>query len=389
MKGSVRKRGEKWSYYFDIGKDETGKRKKVERSGFKTKKECELALRKAMDEYDNEGTVFKEQAWTVNMACDYWYETTMNNVKYNTNRIRKSIIKNRIIPYIGHIYLSKLTPLVLQNYFNEVANRGYTNGYINDIYTVLNQSFTLAVKNGYMKMNIMTKIIKPSKPDELHAPIEALTDEEILNLLSYIQKHNRDYYLPVLFGLHMGTRIGETFALTWDALDLENKKVSINKQLIHTRKSHSGSSEYKIATPKTKAGTRVTYLTHTLVEALQEFKEQQAHNKKRYEEHYITNDLDYVFVRENGELIKYDSLQTFLRRAGERLGFRTNYHRLRHTHITKLFEVGATIKEVQTRVGQSDLRTTLNIYTHVTEQMTNKTATAFDATIVKLPPIKN
>ena len=49
MKGGTRKRGKTWSYYFDaaaIG----GKRKKIEKGGFRTKKDAEAALAKALSE---------------------------------------------------------------------------------------------------------------------------------------------------------------------------------------------------------------------------------------------------------------------------------------------------------------------------------------------------
>ena len=37
MKGSIRKRGSKWSYRVELGR-ENGKRAQIERGGFKTKK---------------------------------------------------------------------------------------------------------------------------------------------------------------------------------------------------------------------------------------------------------------------------------------------------------------------------------------------------------------
>ena len=49
MKGSVRKRGATWSYYFDLGKVD-GKRKRKEKKGFRTKKEAEAALAMALHE---------------------------------------------------------------------------------------------------------------------------------------------------------------------------------------------------------------------------------------------------------------------------------------------------------------------------------------------------
>lgn len=44
-------------------------------------------------------------------------------------------------------------------------------------------------------------------------------------------------------------------------------------------------------------------------------------------------------------------------------------HGLPYTHYSLLFEVGATIKEVQDRLGYGDVQTTMNIYAHVTKKM--------------------
>lgn len=43
-------------------------------------------------------------------------------------------------------------------------------------------------------------------------------------------------------------------------------------------------------------------------------------------------------------------------------------HGLRHTHCSLLFEAGASLKEVQDRLGHSDVQTTMNIYAHVTKK---------------------
>lgn len=51
MKGGTRKRGKTWSYYFDTAQI-GGKRKKIEKGGFRTKKEAETALAKAIAEYE-------------------------------------------------------------------------------------------------------------------------------------------------------------------------------------------------------------------------------------------------------------------------------------------------------------------------------------------------
>ncbi|WP_290123376.1 tyrosine-type recombinase/integrase [Secundilactobacillus silagei] len=52
-------------------------------------------------------------------------------------------------------------------------------------------------------------------------------------------------------------------------------------------------------------------------------------------------------------------------------------HGLRHTHASLLFEAGATIKEVQDRLGHSDVKTTMDIYTHVSKYARKETASKF------------
>ncbi|EME7138811.1 tyrosine-type recombinase/integrase, partial [Enterococcus faecium] len=54
-------------------------------------------------------------------------------------------------------------------------------------------------------------------------------------------------------------------------------------------------------------------------------------------------------------------------------------HGFRHTHCSLLFEAGLSIKEVQERLGHSDIHTTMNIYTHVTKKQKERAADKFAA----------
>ena len=60
-------------------------------------------------------------------------------------------------------------------------------------------------------------------------------------------------------------------------------------------------------------------------------------------------------------------------------------HSLRHTHATLLLEKGANIKDIQRRLGHSKLSTTMDTYSHVTENMRNSTVSIFETIIEKLP----
>lgn len=52
-------------------------------------------------------------------------------------------------------------------------------------------------------------------------------------------------------------------------------------------------------------------------------------------------------------------------------------HGFRHTHASLLFESGANIKEVQDRLGHKDVKTTMNIYAHVTPEKVKETGERF------------
>ncbi len=60
-------------------------------------------------------------------------------------------------------------------------------------------------------------------------------------------------------------------------------------------------------------------------------------------------------------------------------------HSLRHTHATLLLEQGANIKDIQRRLGHSKLSTTMDTYSHVTENMRNSTVSIFETISEKLP----
>lgn len=49
-------------------------------------------------------------------------------------------------------------------------------------------------------------------------------------------------------------------------------------------------------------------------------------------------------------------------------------HTLRHTHISMLTEAEVDLKEIMERVGHTDMRTTIEIYTHVTNKMKKETS---------------
>lgn len=84
----------------------------------------------------------------------------------------------------------------------------------------------------------------------------------------------------------------------------------------------------------------------------------------------INNQDGYMFVNSNNNIIQISSLNTFLRKAKSKLEIDkpVSTHIFRHTHISKLAELGVPLYVIQNRVGHEDSRITQKIYLHVTQK---------------------
>lgn len=92
----------------------------------------------------------------------------------------------------------------------------------------------------------------------------------------------------------------------------------------------------------------------------------------------VTENIINVFTREDLRPLRLampnDILKSFIKKHKLR---KITVHGLRHTHASILFEAGATIKEVQERLGHKEIETTMNVYTHVSKFVAKKTANTF------------
>ena len=74
---------------------------------------------------------------------------------------------------------------------------------------------------------------------------------------------------------------------------------------------------------------------------------------------------------EDGKYIQPNYYSHRFRKILKKLNFDkpVRFHDLRHTNATLLLSQGVDFKVIQTRLGHSDINTTLNIYSHVNMEM--------------------
>lgn len=160
--------------------------------------------------------------------------------------------------------------------------------------------------------------------------------------------------------------------MTWDDIDLEQGMLTINKTAALNNKN-----QVEATTPKTKHSNRTISLDELTVQVLKKWKIKQ----KEYLLMYVIKTLkedQLVFASKSNNYLAMTRPNQLLARLCDKYGFpNISIHGFRHTHCSLLFEAELSAKEVQDRLGHSDIQTTLNIYTHITKKQKDVVAEKF------------
>ena len=413
---TIQKRGKYYQYKFEIASVD-GKRKFLNKSGFRTKSEAEKEGILAYNEYLNTGKSFSASEMSYSDFLDYWLDNHCKiNLKYHTIEAYSNIVKTHLKPNLGFYKLSQITKPTLQDFLNKIyVEKAYSKNFLNNIRKVLKCSFNYAVDNEYVKVNSAANLKLPKYDEQPKDVAHIFTTEEINTILDRF-KNNHCVYYAFLTAYCTGLRIAEVFALTWDDIDFKNKTISVNKNILKknqaggTKGRHlSGNSTtvWYFGTCKTQTSYRTVPIGDTLLNALKEYKEEQEMHKQNYGDtymkHYKKNvinpynnkpetkivnayaeidialpEVDFVFVKNNGVYEGTDSTKYPFKVIHYELGIPCRFHDFRDTHATKLIESGADIKAVSKRLGHRNIDITYNIYVRVTEKMENETANKFE-----------
>ncbi len=375
IKKYTKKDGSK-AYMFNLylGTDPvTGKQRRTTRRGFRTMAEAKTALsRLELDVMENGLPTSKRKIMTFEEVYKLWFEQHKATVKESSAYIHNTIIKVQVLPYFGTLRVDKIDTAYCQKQVNRIFK---TLKNYNSAINLIRRIFDYAKVMKQIKTNPMNDVIIPKKRktlDDTDKPVNFYTKEQLRTFLETLKEH-APYQMYVAFRVmaFTGMRKGELAALKWSDVDFENGTISINKTV-----AFNNAGKFHIQTPKTRKSIRTISIDDTTLNALKTWK-----NELRKELFKQGQNIDkgdgFIFHTQKGNfIIKYIDkfLPSFLKKYNLPP---IKPHGFRHTHASLLFESGASIKEVQDRLGHENIKTTMDIYTHVTKSAREKTAEKF------------
>ena len=394
------KHGATYEYRFEtasIG----GQRKWISKGGFLDEDTARFEGIKALNEYNTCGQVIVPTTMSVADFLEHWLANdcaaTLNEVTMINYRKK---IKNLIVPYIGKYRVNAIDRDKLQNLLITLHDNGYSDNTISSIKGILTKCFNYAYYSGYLAKTPAINLKIPKNENTIvptrQSPHVYLTKEQLNTILGRFPLGHPSY-LPLILGLHCGLRLGEAFALTWNDVDLENKKIHINKQIqwrqfkrtdeqkkINNGRNTEDCGCWYYSSTKYKSD-RVLEMDEELYCLLSSEKIKQenarAYFGERYSVYYETErreitqeptskEIHFVCVREDGSYITPRTMQHTSHIIHNELNIRDfDYHSLRHTHATVLLENGAPLKYIQQRLGHKKIDVTINIYQHLTDAL--------------------
>ena len=299
-----------------------------------------------------------------------WKHGVKNSTVYASKNVKKEILKQ----IEGDYLVRNIDRRLLQKVIDQLLQDGRSHNYVSKIKFKLNQIMKFAIRMNYIDTNEMLFVEMPRKvitTDDLRKKNTKYLDQKEFKLFIQNLKEEAlcDYritkYIRIAKVLFLtGMRYGELAALNY------KEDIDFSKKTIHIKHTYDFRQKER-TTPKTVKSDRVITAPQKVLDII---KEQIIEN--------ATNgfDTDFIFINTLGEPITNVRVIAALKRHGQKIGIDKNIttHMFRHSHISLLAELGIPLTAIMDRVGHSDSKTTLEIYSHVTQKMVSDISSKLD-----------
>ncbi len=291
--------------------------------------------------------------------ADWWATYIDQAAKRPSTRARDQGAAERwLLPVLGHLRLGQITPTMVRSVVAQMADAGLAPSTVRTFYGVLQGAMTAAVEADLIGRS-------PCRGIKLSA--ERRRDPRFLSvdeLVTLAEAIDPQYRAMVFLAGVVGLRFGECAGLRVGRIDFLRRTVTV----LETANEVGG--RVLFGEPKTKASRRTVSMPKFVAEELA------FHLAGRAP----VDPGDLVFTSPGGAPLRRKHFRSrvwvpTVRRAGmEDLTF----HGLRHSAVGLMIELGTHARVIQKRMGHSSIRTTMDVYGSVLEDVDNEVIDGLD-----------
>lgn len=209
---------------------------------------------------DQHEDIFVPTETTVDEWFGFWIENIVGDLAPNTLRNYRERYAHNIQPVIGRMAISSVKPMHCKKVLLQM-DAIYAGSTIRQAYITMGTMFKAAKMNDVIAKHPMDGV-RYTKPVRAVDDIKFLTRQE-QSLFLQAARNSHNYYQYALI-LETGLRTGELIGLTWDAIDLEKRTLTVNKTLEFRHGLHT----WRAGPPKTQHSYRTIPLTDRACEIL-------------------------------------------------------------------------------------------------------------------------
>ncbi len=378
MKGTIRKRGDTWTYQFMVADTRRpGGRRTVSKGGFRLRREAEAALAEALSGFDDTARVEPTKMTLAQYVEGQWLPSL--RLKPATVQGYRDQMGYYLLPRIGHIRLRDLTAGDVTRLYAELrsdgrrkSGGGLSESSLTKAHVALSKALGDAVEEGLLARSPMARLPKRVRPSQARGEEMHVWSAEQMQVFL---DHAVDDRLFGLFRLTLATglRRSEVAGLRWEDVDLEAGRLSVRRGRVAV------GYDVVEGTPKSNRARTIGLGAETVAVL-------RAHRKRQLEERMSWGaawvDSGLVFTREDGSPLHPQTLRWHLQRLAKAAGVPViRFHDLRHIAATRALENGVPTKVLSEMLGHSSTGITENIYQHVLPHMQDSAAAVMDAVL--------
>lgn len=299
-----------------------------------------------------------------------WLNNYKTTVKESTYATTIRYFNDHILKELGNIYLDKLSVVTCQKAVNTwyIETPRTFKRFIRYASNVLNYGVDIDL----IERNPMNKVIRPKTPVNNKPFTDFYSRDELNKFLECAKEYNFKYFVFFRLLAFSGMRKGECLALKWSDISFKNNTINVTKSV-----TNGMNNRLYISNGKTINSVRLIDMDSQTMEYLKQWRLMQQKEMLKLGFNFLSSD-NYIFSTVNNSIVSVSKPDQWNRAICKNYNLRRiKIHGFRHTHASLLFDAGVSMKDVKDRLGHSDIKTTMNIYTHVTKDKKEETAIKF------------